>query len=155
MLRGKGLSCWCMGLPACYRQLLTLFGDLKKSGVNGLLDVARQVYKEVTEDVHQLVEGMSREYDLPLELKYEAGRGYYLRLPASEIEDKPLPAVFVNVVKRKKVVEFSALEMLKCNAKVNTIPTEKNNHTFCKVSRRNWVRNASRCACVLYLVDWV
>ncbi|PUU80668.1 DNA mismatch repair protein MutS [Tuber borchii] len=89
-----------------------------KSGVNGLLDVARQVYKEVTEDVHQLVEGMSKEYDLPLELKYETGRGYYLRLPASEIEDKPLPAVFVNMVKRKKVVEFSALEMLKCNAKI-------------------------------------
>ncbi|KAG0643376.1 muts domain V-domain-containing protein [Tuber brumale] len=89
-----------------------------KSGVNGLLDVARQVYKEVTEDVHQLVEDMSKEYDLPLELKYETGRGYYLRLPASEIEDKPLPPVFVNMVKRKKIVEFSALEMLKCNAKI-------------------------------------
>ncbi|CAZ85019.1 unnamed protein product [Tuber melanosporum] len=90
-----------------------------KSGVNGLLDVARQVYKEVTEDMHQLVEDISKEYDLPLELKFETGRGYYLRLPASEIEDKPLPPVFVNVVKRKKIVEFSALEMLKCNAKIS------------------------------------
>ncbi|PWW75164.1 hypothetical protein C7212DRAFT_297383 [Tuber magnatum] len=89
-----------------------------KSGVNGLLDVARQVYKEVTEDVHQLVEDMSKEYDLPLELKYETGRGYYLRLPASEIEDRPLPPIFVNMVKRKKIVEFSALEMLKCNARI-------------------------------------
>jgi len=109
--------------------MLTLFGGLKKSGVNGLLDVARQVYKEVTEDVHQLVEGMSKEYNLPLELKYETGRGYYLRLPASEIEDKPLPAIFVNLVKRKKVVEFSALEMLKCNAKVNTIPRKREKKT--------------------------
>ncbi|RPA93986.1 hypothetical protein L873DRAFT_1837804 [Choiromyces venosus 120613-1] len=89
-----------------------------KSGVNGLLDVARQAYKEVTEDAHQLVEDMSKAHDLPLELKYETGRGYYLRLPVSEIEDKPLPPVFVNVVKRKKTVEFSALEMLKCNAKI-------------------------------------
>ena len=89
-----------------------------KSGVNGLLDVARQTYKESTGDVHQLVEDLSREHDRPLELKFEGGRGYYLRLPAFELEDRPLPPVFVNVVKKKKFVEFTTLELVKRNAKV-------------------------------------
>jgi DNA mismatch repair protein MSH4 len=86
--------------------------------VNGLLDVARQTYRESTEDVHQLVEDMSQEYDRPLELKFEAGRGYYLCLPASGVEDRPLPPVFVNVVRKKKLVEFTTLDLVKRNSKV-------------------------------------
>ncbi|KAL0637754.1 MutS protein msh4 [Maublancomyces gigas] len=95
------------------------------SGVNGLLDVARQTYKEATEDVHSLVAGLAVEHDLPLELKFEVGRGYYLRLSTSDIEDKPLPPVFVNVVVRKKVaVEFTTLELVKRNAKIGDSLTE-------------------------------
>jgi DNA mismatch repair protein MSH4 len=90
-----------------------------KSGVNGLLDVSRQTYKEATEDVHTLVEELTKEYELPLELRFEAGRGYYFRLLATELEDKPLPEVFVNVIKKKKWVEMSTLDMMKRNGKVN------------------------------------
>lgn len=87
--------------------------------MNGLLDVARQTYKEATEDVHSLVADLAVEHNLPLELKFEIGRGYYLRLSASDIEDNPLSPVFVNVVVRKKVVvEFTTLELVKRNAKV-------------------------------------
>lgn len=92
--------------------------------MNGLLDVARQTYKEATEDVHSLVAGLVVEHDLPLELKFEIGRGYYLRLSTSDIEDRSLPPVFVNVVVRKKVVvEFTTLELVKRNAKVMSGPT--------------------------------
>jgi DNA mismatch repair protein MSH4 len=89
-----------------------------QSGVNGLLDVARQTYKEATEDVHTLVEEIITEHDLQFELRFEAGRGYFLRLPASDLDDKVLPPVFVNVVKRKRFVELTTLELLKRNKKV-------------------------------------
>ncbi|KAF8543611.1 DNA mismatch repair protein Msh4 [Trichophaea hybrida] len=95
-----------------------------KSGVNGLLDVARQTYKEATEDVHTLVEGISKEHDLQLELRFESGRGYYFRLPSSDLEDRSLPAVFVNVVKRKRFVEMTTLELMKRNLKINDSLTE-------------------------------
>lgn len=91
--------------------------------MNGLLDVARQTYKEATEDIHSLVAGLAVEHDLPLELKFEVGRGYYLRLTALDLVDKSLPPIFVNVVVRKKVVvEFTTLELVKRNAKVILTP---------------------------------
>ncbi|RPA76245.1 hypothetical protein BJ508DRAFT_370727 [Ascobolus immersus RN42] len=95
-----------------------------KSGVNGLLDVARQTYKEATEDVYALVQQLTNEHDLPLELKYEADRGFFLRLPSSEIEDKPLSSVFINVIERKKILEFTTLELVKRNAKIGDSMTE-------------------------------
>lgn len=56
------------------------------------------------------------------ELKFENGRGYYLRLAALDLEDRALPASFINVVegKGKKMVEFTTLELLKRNAKVES-----------------------------------
>lgn len=90
-----------------------------KSGVNGLLDVARQTYKEATEDVHALVRDMNRDSGHDLELRFETGRGYFLRLPASDLEGKVLDPVFVNVVKRKKFVEMTTLELMKRNLKIS------------------------------------
>ncbi|KAF8468982.1 muts domain V-domain-containing protein [Kalaharituber pfeilii] len=95
-----------------------------KSGVNGLLDVARQTFKEATEDVHQLVQELSEEYTLTLDMKYENARGYYLRVASLDIDDKALPAVFINVVERKKMLEFTTLELMKRNAKINDSLTE-------------------------------
>lgn len=68
--------------------------------------------------MHTLVEEISKEYDLQLELRFESGRGYYLRLPSSDLEDRSLPAVFVNVVKRKRFVELTTLDLMKRNLKV-------------------------------------
>lgn len=58
------------------------------------------------------------EYDFPLELKFDIGRGFFLRMSASEIEENPLDPIFVNVVERKKMLEFTTLELMKRNAKV-------------------------------------
>lgn len=95
-----------------------------KSGVNGLLDVARQTYKEATEDVHSFVQELTDEHELQLELKFQHNRGYFLRLPPSVLEDKPLPPVFVNVIQRKKLMEFTTLELMKRNAKIGDSLTE-------------------------------
>jgi DNA mismatch repair protein MSH4 len=37
-----------------------------QSGVSGLLDVARQTFKEATEDVHQHVTDINREFKLQI-----------------------------------------------------------------------------------------
>ncbi|KAK6516359.1 MutS protein msh4 [Arthrobotrys conoides] len=96
-----------------------------KSGVNGLLDVARQTYKEATEDLHVLFQEIAREYNLPtLEIKYDAQRGYYLRLPVADIEDAPLPPIFVNIMKKKKFVECTTLDIMKRNARIGDAMTE-------------------------------
>lgn len=81
--------------------------------------MSRQTYKEATEDVHTLVDELTREFELPIELRFEHGRGYYFRLAVVELEEKLLPDVFVNVVKKKKKwVEMSTLDMMKRNGKV-------------------------------------
>ncbi|KAI9772293.1 MAG: MutS protein msh4 [Geoglossum simile] len=91
-----------------------------KSGVNGLLDVARQTYKEATADVYQLVSDLRTEYSLSLNSKFESSRGFYLRLAASEVEDRPLPPLFVNVIRRKNIIECTTLELMKRNAKATS-----------------------------------
>jgi DNA mismatch repair protein MSH4 len=68
--------------------------------------------------VHTLVEELSKEHNFPLELRFESARGYFLRLPSVDLEDRALPIIFVNVVKRKKFVELTTLELMKRNAKV-------------------------------------
>ncbi|EPS44503.1 hypothetical protein H072_1502 [Dactylellina haptotyla CBS 200.50] len=96
-----------------------------KSGVNGLLDVARQTYKEATEDLHILFQTTAREYNLPsLEIKYDSQRGYYLRIPTSDIEDSPLPPVFVNAIKKKKFTECTTLDIMKQNSRIGDAMTE-------------------------------
>lgn len=64
------------------------------------------------------MEALAKETEFALELRFESGRGYYIRLPACDLEDRDLQDVFINVVRRKKYVEFSTLELMKRNAKV-------------------------------------
>jgi DNA mismatch repair protein MSH4 len=70
--------------------------------------------------VHTLTEELIQVHGLQLQLKYEHGRGYYLRLPKSDLDDRALPSVFVNVEPRKKFLEMTTLSMLKANAQVST-----------------------------------
>jgi DNA mismatch repair protein MSH4 len=60
----------------------------------------------------------AEEYEFQLELKYESARQFYIRIPASEIDGRDLPPMFINVVRRKKNIECQTLELMKCNQKV-------------------------------------
>jgi DNA mismatch repair protein MSH4 len=96
-----------------------------QSGINGLLDVARQTYKEATADVYHLTTALSDEHSLPLDLRFEAGRGFYLRLNSNDIDSEtPIPSVFVNIIKRKKYLEFQTLAIMKMNVKIDDALTE-------------------------------
>ena len=53
-----------------------------------------------------------------MDLKFESARQYYLRISASEIAHRPLPKAFVNVYRRKSVVECQTIELIKLNQKI-------------------------------------
>lgn len=89
-----------------------------KSGVNSLLDVARQTYKEASEDAYHHVEELGAVHKLHLELKFDSARQFYIRLPVSDLEERPLPPIFTNMFKKKNMVECQTLELMKINQKV-------------------------------------
>ncbi|CAI7646777.1 unnamed protein product [Penicillium discolor] len=97
-----------------------------KAGVNSLLDVARQTYKEANSDATELIEklsGMSEvNCDMVLDLKYDTARQYYICIPATELG--PLPDVFINVYRKRKRIECQTLDLVKLNQKITDAHSE-------------------------------
>ncbi|KAL8928235.1 MAG: hypothetical protein Q9208_001945 [Pyrenodesmia sp. 3 TL-2023] len=89
-----------------------------KAGQHQFLDVARQAYKEANSDAYQLVTDLGQEHSIALDMKYETARQYYIRIAVSELEDRDLPAVFINVFRRKNNIECQTLDLLKINQKI-------------------------------------
>lgn len=57
-------------------------------------------------------------HDLALDLKYDTARQYFIRLDASQLEERTLPDVFVNVFRKRKMVECQTLDLLKWNQRI-------------------------------------
>ncbi|KAF9884637.1 MutS protein msh4 [Aspergillus nanangensis] len=89
---------------------------LSSAGVNSLLDVARQTYKEANMDAAELVSKLSETHDIALDLKYDTARQYYMCLSAAEVES--LPEVFINVYRKKHRIECQTLDLVKLNQKI-------------------------------------
>ena len=100
-----------------------------QSGVNGLLDVARQNFKEVTSDVFTLIDVYQgsrfnfwnlnlAQFDLPIALKFEELRGYYMITKKSDLEKRQLPSVFTNVSPHGGNLQYDSLDLCKKNAKL-------------------------------------
>ena len=99
-----------------------------------MLEVARQTYKEASQDavnhMNELAGIPSREaipsltlkkdeYHLNLDLKYDPGRHFFFTLPTSELDERNLPPIFINVYRRKNIVECQTLDLIKLNQKIN------------------------------------
>jgi DNA mismatch repair protein MSH4 len=95
-----------------------------KAGVNGLLDVARQTYREAMTDAIQHMDDLSEEHGLALQTKYEPARQFFMRLKEDDLQQRDLPAVFINVVRKKGWVECQTLDLLKRNQKISDSHTE-------------------------------
>jgi DNA mismatch repair protein MSH4 len=95
-----------------------------KAGCNGLLDVARQTYKETINDIFEVVNHYVDEYSLNLKVQFSVSMGYYLSTSVDQLEGGEIPPIFINVVKKNKMVTFTTLELMKKNAKVNDSLTE-------------------------------
>ncbi|KAI8839742.1 muts domain V-domain-containing protein [Chytriomyces cf. hyalinus JEL632] len=97
-----------------------------KAGWNGLLDVARQTYRESTNDVYDLVAGYSTTYGLPIKTKYSKSQGFTLKLNLADLDQGhgSMPSEFINVVKTKKQATFTTLALLGFNDRINESLTE-------------------------------
>lgn len=51
-------------------------------------------------------------------MKYDTARQYFIRVPVSELEGRDLPNVFINVFRKKQMIECQTLDLLKLNQKI-------------------------------------
>jgi DNA mismatch repair protein MSH4 len=54
---------------------------------------------------------------LPLDMRFETSRQFYIRMPAIAVRDTALPSIFTHVVKRKGNIECQTLDLMKLNQK--------------------------------------
>ncbi|KAF9910598.1 MutS protein msh4 [Linnemannia zychae] len=95
-----------------------------KAGCNGLLDVARQTYKETVNDIMDATNRYVQEYGINLKVQFNVTMGYYYTTTVDQLEGDEVPLVFINVVKKSKSLTFTTLELVKKNAKINDSLTE-------------------------------
>lgn len=51
-------------------------------------------------------------------MKYDTARQYYIRIAVSELEDRNLPDIFINVFRKRNIIECQTLDLLKWNQKI-------------------------------------
>ncbi|KAI0483324.1 muts domain V-domain-containing protein [Xylariaceae sp. FL0804] len=90
-----------------------------KSGVHGLLDVARQTYKEASEDVYEHVEKINTELDIASDVKFDKKRQFWMRLRRSDFEDRPMPDILINRVSKGCWIECQTLALMQLNNRIN------------------------------------
>ncbi|KXJ96046.1 muts domain V-domain-containing protein [Microdochium bolleyi] len=89
-----------------------------RTGVHGLLDVARQTYKEGTEDVYQLVDDINKTHETDAEVKFDERRCFWLRLRRADFENKPLPDIFINVTTKGTWIECQTMSLIQLSNRV-------------------------------------
>ncbi|PIG83319.1 DNA mismatch repair protein Msh4 [Aspergillus arachidicola] len=87
-----------------------------RAGVNSLLDVARQTYKEANMDAADLITKLSESHGIALDLKFDTARQYYISISATEVDT--LPEVFINIYRKKNRIECQTLDLVKLNQKI-------------------------------------
>lgn len=96
-----------------------------RAGTNGFLDVARQSYNEFINDSRELIEQLQEQHGIPLQLKYDTARQFYIQIKANELESgKDLPDVFVNHFRKGKTIECQTLDLIKYNQKIKDAHNE-------------------------------
>lgn len=58
------------------------------------------------------------EHEMALEIKFDPARQYYIVLSVSELQERELPAIFINLFRRKGKIECQTLELVKLNQKI-------------------------------------
>ncbi|KAF4635210.1 hypothetical protein G7Y89_g2882 [Cudoniella acicularis] len=88
------------------------------AGISGLLDVARQTFKEATADVHQHVSTVNQEYQMQTETCFDNNRRYYLRVIESDFEGRGLPDILINRYRKKGFIECQTIDLVKLNQRL-------------------------------------
>ncbi|RGP76984.1 DNA mismatch repair msh4 [Fusarium longipes] len=77
-----------------------------KAGINGMLDVARQTYKELTEEIHLHVDELNEIHKVNATLRYDNGH------------------ILINVVRKKDKIECQTLDLVKLNLRLSDTSNE-------------------------------
>ncbi|KAJ2961643.1 hypothetical protein NQZ79_g3112 [Umbelopsis isabellina] len=83
-----------------------------KSGICGMLDVARQTYKEAVNDIYELVAAYCEETSMGMKVRFSENGGFFLCLPSDTLKRVTLPSQFINIVERRKQIHFTTIELL-------------------------------------------
>lgn len=92
-----------------------------KPNLNGLLDIARRAYFETNDDIYELANQLSKQFNLPLKTTYNCSRGFYLQLATNgtDITTETLPGMFLKVTKTKNTLSFTTNDLIKLNNRMN------------------------------------
>ena len=95
-----------------------------RSGFNSLLDVARQTYKEATDDVYELQKQYSDLMGFPIKLEFSLSTGFYLKMSGDQLGDEELLEDFINIVHRKGYLTCTTLKIMSQNERLKESQTE-------------------------------
>ncbi|OAA76793.1 DNA mismatch repair protein MutS, C-terminal domain protein [Akanthomyces lecanii RCEF 1005] len=95
-----------------------------RSGISGVLDVSRQAYKELTQEIHHYVEQLNEKYSVVATLKYDNGRKYWLKLSIGDYNSVDPPGLFINVAKKRGAIECQTLDLVKLNMRLSDTSNE-------------------------------
>ncbi|KAH3676021.1 hypothetical protein WICMUC_002317 [Wickerhamomyces mucosus] len=94
-----------------------------KSGKNGLLDVSREMYKVVIDEILEIIKRLSEERNIEAEQCYNVRRGFYIRVSNYKMIEE-LPEELINRIEKKKYLECTTLNVMKCNARLEDTVNE-------------------------------
>ncbi|RLV91869.1 MutS protein 4 [Spathaspora sp. JA1] len=97
-----------------------------KTGVNGFLDVSRQLYEALLEEVNDLVSNLADNFELSIDFRYEPVRGFFMRIKDYSGHLNDLPPVFINKVKKRKLIECTTINLMKQSSRFNDVVLEIN-----------------------------
>ncbi|KAL7960411.1 muts domain V domain-containing protein [Trichoderma compactum] len=95
-----------------------------KSGISGMLDVARQTYRELTDAIHAYSDHINETYRVAASLKFDNRRMYWFRIPAADLDKDMIQRDFINVIPKKNHVECQTLNLVKLNQRLFDTSTE-------------------------------
>lgn len=96
-----------------------------KSGTNGLLDVSRQIYKNVMDEITNEIEELSITHDLIIDHSYDSSHGFFLKVRRQQVGSVfSLSPIFINKVTQKNHLEFNTLKIVKYNARLKEVLSE-------------------------------
>ncbi|UKZ66454.1 uncharacterized protein TrAtP1_007628 [Trichoderma atroviride] len=95
-----------------------------KSGLSGLLDIARQTYKELTDYIHQYTNGVSEEHQAAVTIKFDNRRMYWFRIPTADLDPESVSQHFINVIWKKNHIECQTMDLVKLNRRLSDTSNE-------------------------------
>lgn len=95
-----------------------------RNGLDGLLDLTRQSYCEIVEEIEEIVANLSREHGLPMRAGFNASRGYHVQLQQgnkrgrAQVALEDLPGRFLQPTQNKNVISFTTEEIIQADRKI-------------------------------------